>query len=171
MNGMMMKVMCAGALCSCLALMPTTAKAGTDLGMSSLTVNPAAVTDAPAAFTNIGAFSSCSFTVTNHGPAALKNNKPMVVFFFLAAKDSTKASDLIPVGDVTLSEPIPVSSAAEITLTATGLYDMTRYWPDDVTNGEYYVVATVSLPLGPSVHKKSNNSAITGSPISYSGAP
>lgn len=91
-------------------------------------------------------FTSCSFTVNNNGPTAL-SSRTLHVDYYLSDNIVYGDADDKPIGDNTLSG-ITISSGGSrrVTLSSTGLANMTRDWTVSlIPSGDYYLFVNVVI--------------------------
>lgn len=140
-----------------------------DLALSGLSVSPATVSQSPAWIrTNPNsAFTACSFTLTNNGPQTVSDP---VVSYYLSTNTTLGDGDDVAIGDTGFSGvTLNSGDTYPIELSQTGLWNMTRNWPDSVAAGNYYVYAKVAV-TSPSDPTPSNNYRRTTGTISYTGS-
>lgn len=114
-------------------------------------------------------FTGCSFSIINNGPTAL-SSEGIFVEYYLSDDTTFGDGDDRKIGDTGFTLSIASGATYPITLSSTGLSNMTRNWTAGlVSNGSYYVYAKVQISDGsPSDPTSANNYGRTSGTISYS---
>ena len=86
-------------------------------------------------------FTNCQFSIVNYGPTTV-TNESIFIDFFLSSDTTFGNGDDAKIGDVGLTLSISPGYGWNITLSGTGLDNMSRFWTEFmVPNSNYYVYA------------------------------
>jgi len=135
---------------------------GADLALMGLSVARSS--------TSARTFTNCGFDIINNGPTGL-SSEGVFVEYYLSDDATFGDSDDRKIGDTGFTLSIASGATYPIQLSSTGLGNMTRNWTEGlVSNGEYYVYASVEISDGsPSDPAAGNDYDRTSGTISYTG--
>jgi CARDB protein/SdrD B-like protein/FG-GAP repeat protein len=119
-----------------------------DLALTVLSVSPSTVTGK--------AFTSCSFNLVNNGPMDMVSEGVMVDYY-LSDDITFGDADDFKIGDTGFTLSIAAGATDGIVLSATGLGNMVRHWPDGKPDGNYYVFADARLTSAPPTDPNASN--------------
>jgi len=113
-------------------------------------------------------FTACSFTIANNGPTTITNEWVMIEYFI--SKDTLFGNaDDIRIGDTGMTLSMSPGQGWNISLSGTGLSNMSRFWTENpLAGGNYYVFARAKVvDESPYDATATNDYARSASTIAY----
>ena len=113
-------------------------------------------------------FTACSFTIVNNGSATI-TNEWIMIDYYLSTDTTFGNADDVKIGDTGMTLSMSPGSGWNISLSGTGLSNMSRFWTENpLAGGNYYVFARVRVPdESPYDPTPGNDYGRTTSTISY----